>query len=165
MLMRQKGKFVSSIKDYVDGSDESNQIGGQFYSFNAVFSPRACDGTPMRLFDWKTGAIDSAVADSWRKYDISLILQDHWKELGPKLKGKVHVWIGTIDTFRLEGATMLLQDELRKLGSDADIVLVEGWDHMNLGAFSLEHWPKGMMRRIHEEMWAAYQKGKAGGGK
>jgi len=36
---------------------------------------------------------------------------------------------------------------------------------MNLGAPSPEHWPKGMMRRIHEEMWAAYQKGKAGGGK
>jgi hypothetical protein len=165
MLVRNKGKFVSSIKDYVDGSDESNQIGGQFYSFNAVFSPRANDGTPMRLFDWKTGAIDSFVADSWRKYDISLILQDHWKELGPKLQGKVHVWIGTIDTFRLEGATMLLQDELKKLGSDADILIVEGRDHMNLGAPCPEHWPKGMMRRIHEEMWAAYQKEKAGSGK
>jgi S-formylglutathione hydrolase FrmB len=158
MLVRQNGKFVSSIKQYVDSSDEANAIGGQFYSFNAVFSPRANDGTPMKLFDWKTGAINSDVADSWRKYDISLILQENWKTLGPKLKGKVHVWIGTIDTFRLEGATTLLKEELAKLGSDADILLVEGRDHGSLFAPQPELWPKGMMTRIHNEMWASYQK-------
>ena len=158
MLVRRNGKFVSSIKDYVDGSDEVNAIGGQFYSFNAVFSPRANDGTPMRLFDWKSGAIDTAVADAWRKYDISLILQENWKTLAPKLEGKVHVWIGTIDTFRLEGATTLLKEELAKLGSDADILLVEGRDHGSLYAPQPELWPKGMMTRIHNEMWASYQK-------
>jgi len=158
MLVRQNGKFVSSIKQYVDGSDEANAIGGQFYSFNAVFSPRADDGTPLRLFDWKTGAIDSAVADSWRRYDISLILQENWKTLGPKLKGKIHVWIGTIDTYRLEGATMLLKQELAKLGSDADVLLVEGRDHGSLYAPHPDLWPKGMMKRVHDEMFASYQK-------
>jgi hypothetical protein len=112
----------------------------------------------MRLFDWKSGAIDTFVADAWRKYDISLILQENWKTLGPKLKGKVHVWIGTIDTFRLEGATTLLKEELGKLGSDADILLVEGRDHGSLFAPQPELWPKGMMTRIHNEMWASYQK-------
>src|SRR5262249_16773161 len=120
----------------------------------------ANDGTPMRLFDWKTGVINSNVADAWRKYDISLILQDNWKTLGPKLKGKIHVWIGTIDTFRLEGATMLLQGELKKLGSDADILLVEGRDHMNLHNPHPDLWPKGMMKRVYEEMWGVFQKGK-----
>jgi hypothetical protein len=161
MLMRERGRFVSSIKQYVDGSDEANAIGGQFYSFNAVFSPRANDGTPMRLFDWRSGAIDSFVADSWRKYDISLILQENWKTLGPKLGGKIHVWIGTIDTFRLEGATMLLKEELAKLGSDADILLVEGRDHGSLYAPHPDLWPKGMMKRIHDEMFTSYQKSAA----
>jgi hypothetical protein len=60
---------------------------------------------------------------------------------------------------------MLLQEELKKLGSDADILLVEGRDHMNLHAPQAELWPKGMMKRIYDEMWGAYQKGKAGGEK
>jgi hypothetical protein len=161
MLVRQRGKFVASIEQYVQQADEANVIGGQFYSFNAVFSPRADDGTPMRLFDWKTGAIDSNVADAWRKYDISLILQENWKTLGPKLAGKIHLWIGTIDTYRLEGAATLLKEELTKLGSDADILLVEGRDHGSLFNPHPELWPKGMLTRIHDEMYASYRKSAA----
>src|SRR5947207_10111661 len=117
--MRQVDKIVLSIVQYVKKYRQDEPIGGQFYSFNADFSPRADDGTPMQLFDWKTGRIDSVIADSWRRYDIALLLKERWPTLGPKLQGKLHIYVGTLDTFRLEGAVELLKEELDSLGSDA----------------------------------------------
>src|SRR5688572_27419559 len=165
MLMRRRGEFVVSIQQYTQGEHERNQIGGQFFSFNAVFSEPGADGMPKPLFDWKTGAIDAKVADSWRPYDISLILRENWKTLGPKLEGRVHVWIGLLDTFRLEGAVILLKEELEKLGveDEIDILLVEGRDHGSIAAPHEEHWPKGMMERIHREMFASYEAHAAAG--
>ena len=97
------------------------------------------------------GAIDPPDRVAWN-------LETGIETLGPKLAGKVHVWMGTIDTFRLEGATILMKQELEELGSDADILLVEGRDHMTLGSRHPELWPDGMLARIHREMFASYEK-------
>jgi hypothetical protein len=93
--------------------------GGQLASFEAVFSPKAADGTPRKLWDRKTGEIDPETAKAWEAYDIRLKLEREWATLGPKLKGKVHVWMGDVDTFYLDGAARLLLQSQRKLGSDA----------------------------------------------
>lgn len=106
--------------------------GGQLHSFEAVFSPRGVDGRPRLLWNRETGVIDPDVAAAWTAYDIRLVLEDRWSDLGPRLAGKLHVWMGTEDTFYLEGATRLLQESLRELGSDAVVELYEGKDHGSL---------------------------------
>jgi dienelactone hydrolase len=121
--------------------------GGQLGSFEAVFSPRGPDGKPLRLWDRHTGAVDPAVARNWEAYDIRLTLERNWKTLAPKLAGKIHVYMGGDDTFYLEGATRLLGESLKKLGSDAVVEIVPGKDHGTL----LD--PK-MRKRIAEEMAA-----------
>ena len=93
--------------------------GGQLGSFEAVFSPLDRDGRPRKLWDRSTGAIDPEVAKAWESYDIRLVLERNWPTLGPKLKGKLHVITGGLDTFYLEGAVELLKESLTKLGSDA----------------------------------------------
>ena len=103
--------------------------GGQLASFEAVFSPRGRDGKPRPLWDRTTGKIDREVANHWKKYDIRLILERNWKTIGPKLAGKVHVYMGGDDTFYLEGATVLLKESLAKLGSDAVVEIFPGKDH------------------------------------
>lgn len=103
--------------------------GGQIHSFEAVFSPRGADGEPRPMFDRKTGAVDLETAKAWETYDIRLVLERNWATLGPKLKGKIHVFAGGMDTFFLEGAAKLLKESLAKLGSDADVVIVEGMPH------------------------------------
>jgi hypothetical protein len=103
--------------------------GGQLGSFEAVFSPRGPDGKPRELWDRDTGAIDPKVAKAWQKYDIRLVLERNWKTLGPKLAGKLHVWMGEEDTFLLEGATKLLKKSLAGLGSDAQVELFPGKTH------------------------------------
>ena len=103
--------------------------GGQIHSFEAVFSPRGDDGRPVPLFDRATGAVSPATAKAWEKYDIRLILERDWATLGPKLKGKLHVYAGSEDNFYLEGAVKLLGACLQKLGSDAQVKIVEGMGH------------------------------------
>jgi S-formylglutathione hydrolase FrmB len=129
--------------------------GGQLESFEAVFSERGDDGLPKRLWDRKTGAIDPKVATSWEKYDIRLVLERNWKTLGPKLRGKIHVYMGDLDTFYLEGATRLLGQSLKKLGSDAVVELFAGKDHRTL-------MEPAMRRRIAREMAATLRAAKVG---
>ena len=103
--------------------------GGQLRSFEAVFSPRGPDGQPRRLWDRATGRIDPGVARAWRKYDIRLVLEENWETLGPKLEGKLHVVVGDLDTFYLDGAVRSLAEVLRQLGSDAQIEILPGKSH------------------------------------
>jgi hypothetical protein len=82
--------------------------------FQAVFGPVASDGYPRPLYDPLTGKIDKEVAAYWREnYDLSYIIQRDWATLGPKLNGKLHIYMGDTDTFYLEEATMLLEKFLR----------------------------------------------------
>lgn len=106
--------------------------GGQLHSFEAVFSPRREDGTPALLWDRESGQVDSTVADSWKAYDIRLVLEENWETLAQKLRGDLHIFMGSQDTFLLEGATILLKESLRQLGSDAVVEIVPGKDHSTL---------------------------------
>ena len=125
--------------------------GGQLSSFEAVFSLRGKDGKPMPLWNRNTGAIDRDVARAWERYDIRLVLERNWKTLGPKLQGKVHVYMGSEDTFYLDGATRLLAESLKGLGSDAVIEIFPGRNHGNLIDAKLRE-------RIGAEMAGAFRK-------
>jgi S-formylglutathione hydrolase FrmB len=111
--------------------------GGQLGSFEAVFSPRDSDGEPARLFDRRTGAVDPAVAETWKRYDIRLILEQNWERLAPKLSGKVNVFVGEHDNFYLEDAVELLQQWQKSSGADVVVEIVPDRDHMNLFAHDL----------------------------
>jgi hypothetical protein len=82
--------------------------GQQWGSWNATFAPRGPDGRPAPLWDARTGVIDRAVAAQFRKYDLRAHLEANWPTLGPKLKGKVHIWVGDADDYYLnEGVRRL----------------------------------------------------------
>ena len=135
---------------YRSFSDMERPIRGeQLGSFEAVFSPREANGEPRKLWNRDTGAIDPKTADAWRKYDIDLILRTNWKTLEPKLRGKLHIYTGDIDTFYLEGAVRLLQEDMKKLGADAKIEIFPG-DHGTVMTPELR-------ARIDHEMAAQYR--------
>jgi len=130
-IARLNGVPILTVRDFFN-MESAEGPGGQMGSFEAVFSPRGPDGRPLELFDRKTGAINPEVAKAWENYDINLVLRKNWKELGPKLAGKIHIIVGDTDTFYLEGAVRLLEKTLKELGSDAEVTIVPGKDHMNL---------------------------------
>ncbi len=88
--------------------------GRDWGSWNAVFGPRGDDGLPKPLWDGKTGNIDKSVLEHWKKYDLRLTLERDWKTLGPKLRGKIHIWVGEADDYFLNNAVHLLDDFLTK---------------------------------------------------
>jgi hypothetical protein len=87
-----------------------SRSGGQMDAFHATFGPVGPDGYPARLWDAATGRIDPDVAKHWREhYDLTALLQRDWPTLGPKLVGKLHVTMGTKDTFYLDAAARRLE--------------------------------------------------------
>ncbi|HTP12847.1 MAG TPA: alpha/beta hydrolase-fold protein, partial [Bacteroidota bacterium] len=76
--------------------------GEQLDIWSAVFGPVGDDGYFKPLFDKSTGVIDSTVAMYWKEhFDLRYYLETHWKEIGPKLVGKLHVFCGRMDDFQL----------------------------------------------------------------
>lgn len=94
--------------------DSYAYAGGQWGAWNAVFSPRGADGKPALLWNPQTGAIDPAVAAQWKKYDLRLYMEANWKTLAPKLRGKIHLWVGDADNYFLNNAVHLLDASLAK---------------------------------------------------
>jgi len=75
----------------------------------AVYGPQGPDGYPADIWDQETGAINKAVAETWRPMDIRNHIVTNWATLGPKLTGRVHVFVGEDDTYFLENAVQLLE--------------------------------------------------------
>jgi hypothetical protein len=87
--------------------------GGQWDIWQAVYSPVGEDGYPKPIWDKRTGEIDHQVAEYWREnYDLRYILERDWAELGPRLKGKLHIYVGDMDNYYLNNAVYLMEDFL-----------------------------------------------------
>jgi hypothetical protein len=84
--------------------------GYQYDIWQAVFGPVADDGYPKPIWDKKTGVIDHSVAAYWREhYDLRHILERDWEQLGPKVKGKIHIYTGDMDNWYLNNAVYLME--------------------------------------------------------
>ncbi len=90
-----------------------SRSGQQWDIWEAVYSPVGPDGYPKRIWDKRTGEIDREVAEHWREnYDLSYILRRDWATLGPKLEGKIHIYVGDMDNYYLNNAVYLIEDFL-----------------------------------------------------
>lgn len=97
--------------EYVLGTH--SRSGEQWDIWQATFSPMGEDGYPQPIFNKLSGEIDKKVAEYWKQhYDLSAIMQRDWKTLGPKLAGKLHFYVGDMDTWYLNNAVRLAQEFL-----------------------------------------------------
>jgi len=93
---------------------ENGRSGGQWDIWQAVFSPVGPDGYPKPIWDKRTGVIDHDVAAYWRDhYDLGHILQRDWSRIGPRLRGKIHIYVGEADNFFLNNAVYLVDEFLK----------------------------------------------------
>jgi hypothetical protein len=112
------GDIVSSVRhecqlERVLGRGGRWELSGRDWaSWNAVYSPRGQDGFPKPLWDGKSGAIDQSVAEAWKKYDLKLVLETNWRGMGPKLAGKIHIWVGDSDDYFLNAAVRRFKDSM-----------------------------------------------------
>ena len=121
--MEQLAQMESVLGDY----------GGQLGSFEWVFSPRGLDGRPIPMFNRQTGAVNPDVVAYWRDhYDISHNIETKWKTLKPELRGKIHLYVGTDDTFYLDGAAHRLESLLDRLDGDGHFTFIPSRTHFDL---------------------------------
>jgi S-formylglutathione hydrolase FrmB len=100
--------------------------GGQWGSWNATFGPRGAAGRPVPLWDPATGAIDREVANAFRAYDLRYQLETRWADLGPKLRGKLHIHVGTADDFFLERGVRRMEAFLKSADPPAEATVLYG---------------------------------------
>ncbi len=87
-----------------------SRSGDQWDIWQAVFGPVGKDGYPQPIWDKLTGEIDRDVANYWKEnFDLTHILQRDWKTLGPKLEGKIHIYVGDMDNYYLNNAVYLAE--------------------------------------------------------
>ena len=93
-----------------------SRSGDQWDIWEAVFSPNDKDGYPQRIYDKYTGEINKTVAEYWKEhYDLAYIIKRDWPKFGEKLKGKIHIYVGDMDTYYLNNAVYSAEDMLKKL--------------------------------------------------
>ncbi|NER15311.1 hypothetical protein GWK08_17790 [Leptobacterium flavescens] len=92
---------------------DRSRSGQQWDIWEATYSPQGDDGYPKRLWDKYTGDIDHEVAEYWKEnYDLRHIMEKNWNELGPRLRGKIHIYCGDMDNYYLNNAVYLMEDFL-----------------------------------------------------
>ena len=152
-LVRDKGRELASVQEFGRLEAVLGAYGGQFASFDWVFSPKGPDGRPLPLFDRTTGRIDPVVAAYWRDhYDIAHRLAVNWPALKADLDGKIHIFVGTADTFHLDGSAHRLKAVLDRLGARSSFEFLPGRTHFDV--YQANGDPSGLYDRIAAEMYA-----------
>ncbi|WP_233842429.1 alpha/beta hydrolase-fold protein [Dyella sp. 2HG41-7] len=151
-LVRDKGKVIATFEQFAKMERVLGPYGGQMASFEWVFSPRGKDGRPEPMFDRDTGDVDPQVVAYWHDhYDIAHRLQANWPTLKSDLDGKIHLFVGTADTFYLDGAAHRLKAVLDGLGAHSEFRFIPGRTHFDLYQVGDDRF--GL---IHEISWAMY---------
>ncbi len=112
----------------------------------------------MKLFDRITGEQNPEVQKAWQRYDIRRIVAENWETLGPKLLGKLHIVVGSEDTFHLEESTKILCDFLKSKGREDACEVVPKRTHFDLYQPYVT-FPEGLAVRIDKEMKASFEAG------
>ena len=102
--VRYTMRHECQLENVLGRRDSWRSSGGQWGAWNATYSDRSPDGQPVPLWNPTTGAIDRKAVAYWKRYDLRRHLEENWSELGPKLKGKLHIWVGDADDFFLNNA-------------------------------------------------------------
>ena len=152
-LVRDKGKVIGTMEQFVKLEQVLGDYGGQFASSEWVFSPRGPDGRPVQMFNRATGDVDPSVVAYWKDhYDIANLVQRQWKTVGPQLRGKIHLIVGAADTFYLDGAAHKLQAVLDSLNADAKFTFLPDRTHFNVYKVGDDRY--GLLDEIAKEMYA-----------
>jgi hypothetical protein len=135
--------------------------GDQWDAWESVFSPVGDDGYPRRIWDRKTGEVDPVTAAYWREhYDLAYILKRDWSTLGPKLRGKLRIYVGDMDNYYLNNAVYGVEDFLKSADPPADAFVDYGdraehcWngDHERGNAYSRLRYPQMVLPWVVERI-------------
>ena len=116
---------------------EDNTSAQQWDSWFAAFGPRNNAGNPAALFDPRTGDINPAIAQSYRRHDLSHRLTTDPNRYAPLWRTRIRLICGTQDNYDLHKAVLLLIDRLDEFQEPRPvdtgyIKMVPGADHSSV---------------------------------
>ena len=135
--------------------------GDQWDAWESVFSPVGDDGYPRRIWNRETGEVDPVTAAYWREhYDLSHILRRDWATLGPKLRGKLRIYVGDMDNYYLNNAVYGVEEFLKSADPPAEAFVDYGdraehcWngDHERSNAYSRLRYPQMVLPWVVERI-------------
>ena len=156
----------NNLWEYALGT--KGRSGDQWDVWESVYSPVGADGYPRRIWDRLTGEIDPVTAAYWRdNYDLGHILRRDWATLGPKLHGKLRLYVGDMDNYYLNNAVYAVEEFLRSAEPAAEAVIDYGdrdehcWngDHTRANAYSRLRYPQMVLPWAAERMLLTAPKG------
>jgi hypothetical protein len=105
---------MSQMEEVLGNHGRSGQ---QLDIWTTAYGPVGKDGYPVPLWNKMTGAINHSVALYMRNhgYDLTYYIQHHWAEYGKDWTGKIHVWVGDMDSYYLNLAVYDLQNMLKTM--------------------------------------------------
>lgn len=131
-IMREtSGEPILSLRTFIQyenvlgSSNTYLNSGGQISAHTALYSPRGNNGLPKPLIDPITGKIDHEVAEYWKKYDFKLYAKENWAELGPKIEGKIYIWMGDMDHYYLNTGTREFDSFLKTTKNPTSDAVIE----------------------------------------
>ena len=165
---RRAGQELMTVRQEVGGerlTGPDNTSGAQWASWQAVWGPRNARGNPAALFDPVTGAIDHAVAEQYRRYDIAEMVRASAGRAASDphaaarlFRERIRIVVGDADNFYLNEAVVLLREALATsaaaVGTEGhgSITIVPGLDHSTI-------FGSREIRAIPEEMVAHLRRG------
>lgn len=113
VLRGTDGQVREMMKDenhYELAVGDKCRSGGQWEIYMACYGPVGEDGYPKEVWDKLTGEIDPEVARYWKEhFDLRHYLEQNWAEIGPKLEGKLHIYVGDMDSYYLNNAVVFME--------------------------------------------------------
>jgi S-formylglutathione hydrolase FrmB len=157
-IFRDKGAVIATFEQLTRIEDVTGTYGGQISSFDWVFSPKGKSGAPEQMFDHASGAVNPAVVAYWQAhYDLAHIVETHWSDRGASLRGRIRLFVGTADTFYLDGAAHKFEAVLNRLGAEPHFSYLPDRTHFDL--YGVDKDPQGLFDQIGAEMWAVARPG------
>ncbi len=157
-IFRDKGRVIATFEEMVHLEQVLGPYGGQIASFDWVFSPKGASGAPEEMFDPVTGQVHPDVVAYWHDhYDLAHLVESTWTERGGDLKGRIHLMVGTADTFYLDGAAHKFEAVLDKLSAEPHFSYLPGRTHFDLYEVGKDR--QGLFDTIGAEMYAVARPG------
>jgi hypothetical protein len=113
VLRGTDGQVREMMKDenhYELAVGDKCRSGGQWEIYMACYGPVGKDGYPREVWNKLTGDIDPEVARYWKEhFDLRIYLEQNWADIGPKLEGKLHIYVGDMDSYYLNNAVVFME--------------------------------------------------------
>jgi hypothetical protein len=113
VLRGTDGQVREMMKDenhYELAVGDNCRSGGQWEIYMACYGPVGEDGYPKEAWNKLTGEIDTEVAEYWKEhFDLRYYLEQNWSEIGPKLEGKLHIYVGDMDSYYLNNGVEFME--------------------------------------------------------